>query len=72
MVVEDLTPAIGMGGSRVPRPIGALATQERVITVGSLSKGGWAGLRLGWIRAGASRKSKRIAKTFRMIKMRHS
>jgi DNA-binding transcriptional MocR family regulator len=51
VVVEDLTPAIGLGGSRFPRPIGSHATQERVITVGSLSKGGWAGLRLGWIRA---------------------
>ena len=62
VVVEDLTPAIGLGGSRFPGPIGAHATQERVITVGSLSKGGWAGLRIGWIRAERSLISRLIAR----------
>ena len=37
--------------SAVPPPIAAFDRDERVITVGSLSKIGWGGLRIGWIRA---------------------
>ena len=50
MVVEDLTPELGQA-DQVPPPIGASAVADGVVTVGSLSKGGWAGLRIGWIRA---------------------
>ncbi|MZD07486.1 aminotransferase class I/II-fold pyridoxal phosphate-dependent enzyme [Streptomyces sp. SID5785] len=38
-----------------PPPFGSLATGgggEQVVTVGSLSKGHWSGLRVGWVRAG--------------------
>jgi DNA-binding transcriptional MocR family regulator len=49
-VVEDLTPdpAVERG---VPPPVAAFDTAERVITVGSLSKIAWGGLRIGWLRA---------------------
>ena len=49
-VVEDLTPDTTLGLD-VPPPIAAFDQAERVITLGSLSKIGWGGLRIGWIRA---------------------
>lgn len=50
LLVEDLTPDIGLGRG-VPAPIAAFDRAGRVLTIGSLSKVGWGGLRLGWIRA---------------------
>jgi DNA-binding transcriptional MocR family regulator len=50
IIVEDLTPDIGLGRG-VPPPIAAFDRAGRVVTIGSLSKVGWGGLRLGWIRA---------------------
>lgn len=50
LVVEDLTTDIGLGRG-VPPPIAAFDRAGRVVTIGSLSKVGWGGLRLGWIRA---------------------
>ena len=49
-VVEDLTPDTSLGLD-VPPPIAAFDPGERVITLGSLSKIAWGGLRIGWIRA---------------------
>ncbi len=49
-VVEDLTPDYDFAvGS--PPPVAAFDDADRVITVGSLSKLAWGGLRIGWIRA---------------------
>ena len=45
-VVEDLTPDPVVG---TPLPVAAFDTADRVITVGSLSKIAWGGLRIGWI-----------------------
>lgn len=50
LVVEDLTTDIGLGRG-VPSPIAAFDRAGRVVTIGSLSKVGWGGLRIGWIRA---------------------
>ncbi len=49
-VVEDLTPdwTLGVGA---PPPIAAFDPGDRVITIGSLSKLAWGGLRIGWVRA---------------------
>jgi DNA-binding transcriptional MocR family regulator len=49
-VVEDLTPdwTLGVGA---PPPIAAFDPGDRVITIGSLSKLAWGGLRIGWIRS---------------------
>ena len=50
-VVEDLTPDATLGVG-VPPPIAAFDREgDRVITVGSLSKIAWGGLRIGWVRA---------------------
>ena len=50
LVVEDLTPDASLGDG-VPAPLAAFDPGERVVTVGSLSKLAWGGLRIGWIRA---------------------
>jgi DNA-binding transcriptional MocR family regulator len=49
-LVEDLALA-GMALTRdIPLPVAALAKDAPVLTIGSLSKLFWSGLRLGWIR----------------------
>ncbi len=50
LVVEDLTPDLTLGVDSPP-PIAAFDPGDRVITVGSLSKLAWGGLRVGWVRA---------------------
>ncbi len=49
IVVEDLAPETTVSRRMLP-PIATYAP-DQVITIGSLSKGGWGGLRIGWIRA---------------------
>jgi DNA-binding transcriptional MocR family regulator len=49
-VVEDLTPDFSFDAGSPP-PIAAFDRADRVVTVGSLSKVAWGGLRIGWIRA---------------------
>ena len=49
-IVEDLTPDLTLGVG-TPPPIAAFDPGEQVITVGSLSKLAWGGLRVGWVRA---------------------
>lgn len=49
-VVEDLTPDASLGVG-TPPPIAAFDPGDRVLTIGSLSKLAWGGLRIGWIRA---------------------
>ena len=50
-VIEDCTLAdLDMDG-KAPRPIAAFAQNGAVLTIGSMSKLYWAGLRIGWIRA---------------------
>jgi DNA-binding transcriptional MocR family regulator len=49
-VIEDEVPAdLGFPGVPVPTPLAAYS--ESVISIGSLSKSIWGGLRIGWIRA---------------------
>ncbi|HEX9148535.1 MAG TPA: PLP-dependent aminotransferase family protein, partial [Thermoanaerobaculia bacterium] len=50
-IVEDDTLADLTLGAEPPPPIGAFSRGGTVITVGSLSKVLWGGLRIGWIRA---------------------
>ncbi len=50
LVVEDLTPDLTLGVDSPP-PVAAFDPGEQVITVGSLSKLAWGGLRVGWVRA---------------------
>jgi DNA-binding transcriptional MocR family regulator len=53
-IVEDDTLAELTLTSQAPRPISAFAPDTPVISIGSLSKLFWAGLRIGWIRGPAS------------------
>jgi DNA-binding transcriptional MocR family regulator len=50
-VVEDLTVADLALDEEPPPPIGAFQGEVPVLTIGSLSKVLWGGLRIGWIRA---------------------
>jgi DNA-binding transcriptional MocR family regulator len=51
-VIEDNTLAeLALGGPPLPPPLAACTREPPVISVGSLSKMYWAGLRVGWIRA---------------------
>lgn len=51
-VVEDHTFAdLTLGGDAPPPPIAAFGSGGTVVTIGSLSKSCWGGLRIGWIRA---------------------
>jgi DNA-binding transcriptional MocR family regulator len=52
-IVEDLTVADLTLADEPPPPIGAFQGEVPVLTIGSLSKVFWGGLRIGWIRAPA-------------------
>jgi DNA-binding transcriptional MocR family regulator len=52
-IVEDLTVADLFLDEEPPPPIGAFQDEVPVLTIGSLSKVFWGGLRVGWIRAPA-------------------
>jgi len=49
-MIEDLTLAYNVLGREPPPPLAAYRPDGAVITIGSLSKLFWAGLRVGWIR----------------------
>jgi DNA-binding transcriptional MocR family regulator len=51
LIVEDETLAELTLGERAPLPVAAFAGTARVVSIGSLSKLFWGGLRVGWIRA---------------------
>jgi DNA-binding transcriptional MocR family regulator len=53
-VVEDMTLAdLALDGA-APKPLAAYGPEAPIVTIGSLSKVAWPGLRIGWIRAPAS------------------
>ncbi|MEU5881908.1 PLP-dependent aminotransferase family protein [Spirillospora sp. NPDC047279] len=54
LVVEDTVAELGIGPGLLPAPLAAYGTPARVITIGSMSKVCWGGLRVGWIRTTAS------------------
>lgn len=51
LVVDDQTGAYLSLGGTPPPPLAAMDQADQVITIGSLSKVAWGGLRVGWIRA---------------------
>ncbi|UOR02759.1 PLP-dependent aminotransferase family protein [Leucobacter allii] len=55
VVVDETTAELCLGGSRRIRPFAAAAErahqEDAILTVGSLGKTVWGGLRIGWIRA---------------------
>lgn len=50
-LIDDMTVAELNFGCETPPPMAALDTGASVVTIGSLSKVYWGGLRVGWIRA---------------------
>lgn len=52
-IVEDLTPDATLGRG-TPPPLAALDPSGTILTVGSLSKIAWGGLRVGWVRGSRS------------------
>lgn len=51
LVVDETMTELRLDGPAVPAPVCAFDPGAAVITVGSMSKAAWGGLRLGWIRA---------------------
>jgi DNA-binding transcriptional MocR family regulator len=51
LIVDDQTGAYLSLGGTPPPPLAAMDQADQVITIGSLSKVAWGGLRVGWIRA---------------------
>ena len=54
MLIDDRTHADLDHGATAPLPLASFDDQARVVTIGSMSKLYWGGLRLGWIRARSS------------------
>lgn len=55
LFVDDLTLAeLNLTGEPAPPPLAAIAPRlSNVVTIGSMSKSYWGGLRVGWVRAGS-------------------
>ncbi len=51
LVVDETTAELRLDGPEVPAPLAAADPGGAVVTLGSMSKAGWGGLRVGWIRA---------------------
>jgi DNA-binding transcriptional MocR family regulator len=54
VVVDETHVELALDGRPMPRPFAAHARSTTVVTVGSMSKVGWGGLRVGWLRADAA------------------
>lgn len=58
IVVDETTAELTLGGARTIRPFAAFADhahqRDQILTVGSLGKTVWGGLRIGWIRASSA------------------
>jgi DNA-binding transcriptional MocR family regulator len=52
LVIDETAAELSLDGQPLPPPVAAFDRDERVLTVGSMSKTFWGGLRLGWLRAG--------------------
>jgi DNA-binding transcriptional MocR family regulator len=51
LVVDETFAELRLDGPALPPPVGAFDPGAAVVTVGTLSKSAWGGLRVGWIRA---------------------
>ncbi len=51
LLIDETHVELALEGQRMPSPVAALERDGRVVTVGSLSKVVWGGLRIGWVRA---------------------
>jgi DNA-binding transcriptional MocR family regulator len=53
LVIDETLAELRLDGPRMPPPLGASGPPGTVITIGTMSKSAWAGVRVGWIRATA-------------------
>jgi DNA-binding transcriptional MocR family regulator len=53
LVADETCSELRLDGPALPAPLGTFDPGGSVITIGSMSKAAWAGLRIGWIRATA-------------------
>jgi len=53
LVVDETTAELRLDGPPLPPPLGSFGPPGAVITVGTMSKSAWGGIRVGWIRATA-------------------
>lgn len=51
VVVDETFAELNLDGGPMPPPFAAFGRGERVVTIGSLDKAVWGGLRIGWARA---------------------
>jgi DNA-binding transcriptional MocR family regulator len=51
LVDDEAHAELALGGVGAPPPVAEFADDARVVTIGSLSKVFWGGLRIGWVRA---------------------
>ena len=51
VIIDETFAELNLDGIAMPPPFASLGRGERVVTVGSLSKTAWGGMRVGWIRA---------------------
>ncbi len=52
LVVDETLVELRLDGPALPPPAAAFDPGATIVTVGSMSKAAWGGLRLGWVRAG--------------------
>jgi DNA-binding transcriptional MocR family regulator len=50
LLIDETHAELALSGQEMPPPVAALERDGQVVTVGSLSKVVWGGLRIGWIR----------------------
>ena len=55
LVVDETNLELGLDDRDPPPPLAAFDEHDRVLSVGSMSKAFWGGLRVGWIRASTTR-----------------
>ncbi len=51
LLIDETHAELDLAGRQMPSPMAALERDAQVVTVGSLSKVVWGGLRIGWIRS---------------------
>ncbi|MGV9265257.1 MocR-like transcription factor YczR [Kitasatospora sp. NPDC003701] len=51
LVVDEALRELALDGGEPPPPMASYSTPDHIITIGTMSKTCWAGLRVGWIRA---------------------
>jgi DNA-binding transcriptional MocR family regulator len=51
LLIDETHVELPLNGQSMPTPVAALERDGRVVTIGSMSKAVWGGMRIGWVRA---------------------